>query len=66
MTGFNFILTIVGLIGGIITTGALFLLGHLFVETVIFAEEKPDVVVICLSVILWLAISYYLTMEILA
>lgn len=66
MTGFNFILTIVGLIGGAITTGALFLLGYLFIETVVFDEEELNVGIILFSVILWLAISYYLTMEIIA
>ena len=53
----DFLKVIAGLAIGILATGSVFAIGHAFIEDVLF-EEKPDVFIIVMSVLVWLVVSY--------
>ena len=58
MTGFNFILTILGLLAGAITTSGLFSLGYILAEMLIFEEEDLNFGMIFFGVVVWLFVSF--------
>ena len=53
----DFLKVITGLAIGILATGSVFVIGHAFIEDVLY-EEKPDVFIIVMSVLVWLVVSY--------
>ena len=58
MTGFTFILVILGLLAGAITTGGIFLLGYILAEMLIFEEEDLNFGMIFFGVVVWLFVSF--------
>ena len=66
MTGFTFILVILGLLGGAITTGGIFLLGYILAEMLIFEEEDLNFGMIFYGVVVWLFVSFWFISEILS
>ncbi len=53
----DFLTVITGLAMGVVATGSIFAIGHAFIEDVFF-EEKPDMFIFTLAVIVWVAVSY--------
>ena len=53
----EFLKGIAGLALGFITTGALFGIGHAFMEDV-FLERNPDTFILTISAMIWLVVSY--------
>ena len=66
MTGFTFILVVVGLLAGAITTGGIFLLGYILAEMLIFEEEDLNFGMIFYGVVVWLFVSFWFISEILS
>ena len=66
MTGFTFILVILGLLAGAITTGGIFLLGYILAEMLIFEEEDLNFGMIFFGVVVWLFVSFWFISEILS
>ena len=66
MTGFTFILVILGLLAGAITTGGIFLLGYILAEMLIFEEEDLNFGMIFYGVVVWLFVSFWFISEILS
>lgn len=66
MTGFTFILVVVGLLAGAITTGGIFLLGYILAEMLIFEEEDLNFGMIFFGVVVWLFVSFWFISEILS
>ena len=66
MTGFTFILVILGLLAGAITTGGIFLLGYILAEMLIFEEEDLHFGMIFFGVVVWLFVSFWFISEILS
>lgn len=58
MTGFTFLLVVVGLLAGAITTSGLFLLGYILVDMLVFEEEDLNFGMIFFGVVVWLFISF--------
>ena len=53
----DFLKAITGLAIGILATGSVFVIGHAFIEDVLY-EEKPDVFIIVMAVLVWITVSY--------
>ena len=53
----EFLKLIVGLVIGIVATGSVFLIGHTFIEDVLY-EGKQDVIIIVMSIMIWIVVSY--------
>ena len=53
----DFLKVITGLAIGILATGSVFVIGHAFIEDVLF-EEKPDMFIFTISAMVWLVVSY--------
>mgnify|MGYP003621482806 CR=1 FL=1 len=53
----DFLKVITGLGIGVLATGSVFGIGHAFIEAVL-SEEKPDVAIIVMSVLVWFVVSY--------
>ena len=53
----DFLKVITGLAIGVLATGSVFVIGHAFIEDVLY-EEKPDVFIIVMSVLVLVTASY--------